>query len=472
MNYIKVLLINPPLTAEERFKVASEKEISIVPPLGLCYLAAALEQHGTNVNIWDGLIEYGDDNYTIRRIKKEKADIIGITSTTISMPKAITLANIIKKKIDKKIPIILGGAHATALPKETLEAYDIFDIICIGESERTITELIDYYNGKKKIENIKGIAYKTKRGIKITKSRDLIKDLDTIPHPSRHLLPDLKKYTPARKYKRYPVTSMITSRGCPFRCIFCDHSIFGKSYRTHSAEYVIDEIESLVEKYKIKEISFSDDNFMLDRDRVKKINNLIKERNLNITWTCQGRVGNADLELFKQMKKSGCWLFHMGIESGNSKVLKDIKKDITKNQVIETTKIAKKAGIQTWGFFILGHPTDTYDTMMDTINFAASLPLDYVGFNIAVHYPGSELYKTAKKHGKFKSNNFSDYMVDPNNPVFIAKNTTKEELMYLKRLAYRKFYFRLNLMINHLRNIENIHDIEKYIYGAINMLKR
>lgn len=265
---------------------------------------------------------------------------------------------------------------------------------------------------------------------------------------------------------------MITSRGCPFRCIFCDHSVFGKSYRTHSAEYVINEIEDIIKKYKVKELSFADDNFMLDHNRVRKICDLIKERDIDITWTCQGHVGNSNLELFKQMKKSGCWLFHMGIESGNAKVLKDIKKDITKEQVISTTKTAKKAGIQTWGFFILGHPTDTYNTMMDTINFASFLPLDYVGFNIAVPYPGSELYKIAKKYGTFKNKCFSDYMVDPNDPVFIPKTTTKEELLTLKRRAYRKFYMRPSQIFNHIKNIENLHDIEKYLLGAINLIKR
>jgi anaerobic magnesium-protoporphyrin IX monomethyl ester cyclase len=443
-----------------------------LPSLGLGYLAAVLEKAGHDVKVYNGPIGEDIDYTEIRDIiQKFKPDLIGFGVMTPVFHRAIEVTEYIKKHIDTSITVILGGSHITSLPEETLRNFPIFDAGIVGEGEHTIIEFMDYLSGKRKLDSIKGIVYAKKNGkVILTESRPLIQNLDEIPFPARHLL-DLEN----QRYSWFVERGvhMVTSRGCPNRCKFCDHAIFGKTNRVHSVEYVIKEIEHVINTYKAKEIIFLDDNFTLNTPRLKTICNEMIKRKIDIRWQCYGRVNNASPELYRLMKKAGCWSISYGIESGNQEVLNFINKDITKEQVRKAVCEAKKAGIQTRGSFMIGHPIDTKETVLQTINFAKTLPLDNVGFSIFVPYPGSEFFRDVEKYGTFRRDKYyTNFNRSDNDPVFIPRTMTKEEIHALYTKAQRDFFLRPSYILRSLRNLQSPKHFSKYFFGFCNIMLR
>jgi len=294
--------------------------------------------------------------------------------------------------------------------------------------------------------------------------------LDSIPFPARHLLPDLKLYRPnAQSYRKLPATTIITSRGCPFNCIFCDRSTFGKKYRTHSAEYVVDEIQMLIEQFGIKEIWFVDDTFTIDKNRVMQICNMIMERNLDISWSCLGRVGTVTIEMLKMMKKAGCWMIAYGIETGNQEVMDYIKKGITLEQAEQAVKWTKEAGLLPKGYFMLGYPVDTLETIDETIAFARSLSLDYALFTITTPLPNTELFEICKSVGKLVHTDLSKFSAWE--AVYEPPTVSAKQLTAKYREAYRNFYFRPSYIFRQLKNIRGIDDLRRHINAFITLIR-
>jgi len=450
---MKVLLINPP-TKNVTYGKYSELGGKNAP-LSLCYLAGVLRKEikDIGVKILDSDIlnlRYGD---ILRIIDSYNPEIIGITGVTSTFHLTKELASLIKQKFPKT-KIILGGPHASALPAETMKS-ECFDYLVYGEGEYTFLEFVQ----GKPLLKIKGLVYRDKGKIKINPPRELIKDLDVLPPPAIDLLPDIKAYKPqAVSYKRRPCFSMITTRGCPHHCQFCDHSVFSHKYRAHSPERVFEEIKHLVKRYGIKEIKFLDDNFCLDNKRVEKICDLLINADFKITWVCSGRV-DMDLSLLEKMKKAGCWQICIGIESGNQKILDFIHKNIKLERVKEFVEKAHKNGIKVRGFFILGHPIDTPETIEQTLNFALSIPLYTAEFSLATPFPNTELSEIAGKYGKV-SGNLSDYSTIA--PSFVPKGLTSEYLIKKQKQGHKRFYFRLQKMLEFLFEIRRMDDIKKY----------
>lgn len=471
----KILLINPPLTKEEiysKYGVAS----AVLPPLGLCYISAVLEKESHAIKIIDAIAEKITERELIDRIKKFNPQIVGITAVTVSYNRAVETAMQIKE-FDKDIIILLGGPHVSSIPRRVFEEQDCFDIGVVGEGENTAKELVRYLEKKKfkdyksGLKKIKGIIYKNKDKIIQTPRRDLIENLDELPLPARHLLPDIKLYNLVLMSQKPNFASLIPSRGCPFQCIYCDQNVFGHNWRSFSPEHMIEEIEELINKYGVRTLQIHDDLFTLKRERVIKFCKLLKERNIKIAWNLASRVDLIDEELAKLMKKSGCEIVYFGIESGDQEVLNKIKKRITLEQARKGIEIAKKTGLSPHGSFILGLPFDTKETIEKTINFALSLPLDVATFHLATPYPNTEFEKIAGDFGVIHISDYSQYRGHPNQVVFTPKNISRKYLLKKQKQAYRRFYLRPRIILNKLKNLNEFRQIKTYAQGALALLK-
>lgn len=472
---MKVLLINPPVSFDELFAGGGKEVGGNLPPLGIAYIAAYLEKNGIFVRIIDGMV----DNKKVDDIAKmtKEFDVVGITSITFFALRAYEQAAAIKKLFPDKI-VIMGGPHPTAMPQEVLSDGNI-DVVVMGEGELTTLELVKHIEkkGLKDLDKIDGIAFRKKEKVKITKERKLIFKLDEIPFPARHLLPMNKYFAAEVRSKNHPALSIISSRGCPNNCTYCGNETFFRNcWRAFSAEYVVNEIEELIKKYGAKEINFWDDNFMLNRQRVLDICRLLKEKGIKIPIEASGRVDSIDLELLKEMKKAGFYFLGFGVESGSERILKDVNKNITKQQIRNAYTLCKKVSIMTRGYFMLGFIGETKKEMLETIDFARELNPDFATFTLLAPLPGTKDFKRAQQEGKFDKDYYKKEICPeinfPKHPYYIPKGFTEEELMNMHKLAYKKFYMRPSYILNQLKSIRSMGDIKKLIKGALTIVKK
>jgi anaerobic magnesium-protoporphyrin IX monomethyl ester cyclase len=463
-----IVFVSPPISTLERYgKLAAVG--SITPPLGLCYIASVLETEGFDVSIVDAEVFKLSIEETVKKILSYKPKIVGITSTMTTFHSAIDLGRNLRK-VRPDLLLMLGGPYVSALKILALD--NSFDFGVYGEGEDTVLELINHITGKNTIpiSEINGLIYKKDDLFILNKPREYIKNLDTIPYPARHLLPDLKLYLPnAQCYKRLPVTTIITGRGCPYNCIFCDHSTFGKKYRQHSPEYVVEEIEILIQQYGIRELWIVDDTFTIDKSRVTKICDLIIEKGLDISWSCCGRVNNVSPEMLRKMRSAGCWMIAYGIESGNQQIMDFIKKGITIEQVKQGIQWTKEAGILAKGYFMIGHPTDTVETINETISFAKSLPLDYALFLINSPLPNTEMFDICKSTGKLDYSDLSKFSAW--NAVYEPPGVIKKQLEEKHREAYKSFYLRPSYIWRQLKNIDSLDDLWRNFNAFVTLLR-
>jgi len=437
---LKILLVAPPARSaiKEVLGVTS-------PPLGLAYIASVLESNGEDVKIIDSLAE----NCTLYDIKREidswGADIVGVTSTTPTFYDALKVAKIAK---ESGAVTVLGGPHVTFTAKETLSNYSFVDYVVRGEGEFTMLELVKSIKKGEEPKSVLGLSYRAKSGvIKENRPRPPLMNLDALPMPAYHLLP-MSKYT----FQGYRFATMVTSRGCPFKCVFCSSSrICGKRWRGYSAERVVNEIEFLMDRYKIKFIEFLDDTFTFDKNRVKEICNEMVNRGIDVMWTCSSRVNLFDRELAFRIKDAGCQVVYFGVESGSQRILNLMKKGITLEQSVKAIRLAKEVGINTVASFILGMPDESVEEANATIEFATRLNPDYAQFTICTPYPGTELYDYAVKNDLLLTRDWSKY--DALTPVMKTKISIRK-LRELLSKAYFKFYTRLSYLFDKIRKRE------------------
>jgi len=438
---LKVTLINPPAYHIESFSIVKMK----VPPLGLAYLASMLEQNGHEVKIIDAPTLELSTSQIEKELKKNQPEIIGVTATTPTIYNALEVIKAAKKVCPHSFTI-LGGPHSSFLPIETLKECPVLDAVCIGEGEETIVELAETLEGKGDLTKVKGIAFRSKERIVKNPPRPLIENLDSLPFPAWHLLPVDHYSVLGRKSL---VCHMMTSRGCPFQCIFCSSSLlFGKKYRARSARNVVDEMEYLVSEYNPESIEFSDDEFTLNRRRVEKICYEIKRRGLEISWACSSRVDTISRSLLEKMRKAGCFFIYYGIESGSQRILDFIRKGIKIDQIKKAIKWAKEAGIKTLGSFIIGFPDETREEVKKTIEFSKRLKLDFAQFSIATPYPGTDLYDMARREGLLLTEDWSQYTAA--RPVMATRYMKIEDVSRLFKKAYMSFYLSPRILLRNL----------------------
>mgnify|MGYP000117784366 CR=1 FL=1 len=452
---MRVLLTNPPTESAVR------RVLGVTgPPLGLAYLASAIrDEH--EVSILDCVAEDLSLQDVSKRIKKFDPDVIGITSTTSSVYDAYSVARI-AKELNEEVFVVMGGPHVTFTPERTMRECPQVDAIVRGEGEETFRELISSLDSGKKIEGILGLSYRRNGKIINEGPRPLIKNLDDLPIPSYDLLP-MEKY----KAEGIPFGTQITSRGCPFNCIFCSSSLqFGKVWRGHSVERVIEELSILRNEYGIREIEFLDDTFTLNKKRAMEISRKIREENLDVSWSASSRVDTIDRDLAEEVKRGGCHTIYLGIESGSQKTLDFIDKGIKLEDSIRAVKILKRAGLRVLGSFIIGFPEETIRDINTTIEFSKRVGVDFAQFTIATPYPGTRLWEYAVKEKIILTFDWRKYTTL--DPVMRLKHLTPEQISKLLRKAYISFYLRPRVMIRNL--IENRFLFRKVIRGVINLV--
>lgn len=466
MKQVKTLLINPPVTIEKLYGKFARGG-SDQPPLSLCYIASYLLQHGKDVRILDAAKLRLSSERIMEEICEFEPDIIGFHTCTPYMNAVKSLTAEIKSLWPHRL-VIAGGSHFLGDPISDIENSKI-DVIVVGEGEKTSLEIVE---GLEKhtihdflssfVEKIKGVIYLKDGSGKSNPSRELIQDIDTIPHPARHLLPPLDTYRlSVANYKRLPATAMLTSRGCPFRCIFCINSILKEKVRLHSVGYVIEEVDELIERYKMREICFVDDVFTVTKNRTYQICEKLAKRKHKIVWSCNVKVGLVDKRLLKTMKESGCWMVMAGIESGSQKIIDTIKKNFKLEQAVELCNWCREVGLMIHPNFIIGHPGETEDTINMTIDFAKRLYSHYLLFTLMVPYPGTELWNTAEKYGRLKVDNFDYFTLGNENPCFVPYGLSEELLIRKRKEAYKKCYLNFSMARRHLSSIRSFEDMRR-----------
>jgi anaerobic magnesium-protoporphyrin IX monomethyl ester cyclase len=470
---MKVLLINPPSKSLIRTFAPDciTEEMGFYPPMGLMYVASyALEAFGSRfqIEILDAQVERIDNRALEKHLEKKKPDIVGITCMTFLMVDALKVARIVKK-IKPETLVIMGGVHPTIYPEEVTLQPEI-DGVVIGEGEIAFSELLDALSKGKSLSGIKGVGYKENGRVIINPQEKFIQDLDSLPIPARELLPYKKYYNLLGSGKEI-MTGLLTSRGCPHDCIFCT-SHYGRICRMRSPENVVKEIENCV-AMGITDFNVIDDTYTISRKRVISIADLILQKGLKITMDVNARVDQVDQEMLDRLAQAGCNRVRFGVESGNPEVLKNLKKGITLDQVREAFKMAKKAGMITFAYFMLGSPGESDKEVKQSIGLAKEINPDFVQFLITTPFPASELYKMGLDKGILKHDYWREFSANPNNtfiPQWWTENFTPQEMVKWQKRAHLRFYYRPEYIWGQLKKVKSFKELKRKAQAGIRIL--
>jgi len=425
-----------------------------MPPMGLAYLAAALEARGHTVQIIDANLE-GIDPEDIAVHVKHAPDVIGMTVNILTIRMALVYGAALKAAFSEA-QLLFGGPHASVMRATLLEKNPLVDAVIMGEGEATLAEIAPRIGHPDCYEGVLGVVYRKNGQIVDNGPRPLIENIDTIPMPAYHLLPHLSRYR--SRSRGVPVGYVLSSRGCPAACTFCYRS-FGKKWRVRSPENVVEEIAYLREKYGIRQLDILDDNFAFDARRAEKIMNMIIEKkwDLKINLQVGVRVESLDMELLKTMKRAGVFKFGFGIESGDAGILRRIKKGLDLEKSVQLIRAARALGFITHGFFIMGFPGETPETMQKTIDFAKRLDPHYASFSICTPLPGTEMYDEIARNGVF----LEDVADGIDEGLFALKAFFKygqldpEDVVCACERAWREFYARPGKILDVLWSIRS-----------------
>ena len=455
---MKILFIYPP---RENYifgvtpHVYIEADSGSYPPIGMMYIAACLEKEpGCAVEILDAYTDGLTHDGMLKLVADKKPDVVGIYFSTYYLSDSIKTADNIKKALPTAY-IIAGGPHTSLYPKETA-ALDSVDCVLLGEAEESFVKLVRLLKDKKlsEIANMPETVTKLSAPDKCPLPGK-IEDIDTLPYPARDLL-DFRLYRSILA-KSNPITTVITSRGCPFKCYFCSNLESGKKVRYRSPNNVVDELELLIRKYGIRDFLFFDELFTSHKPRTIEICNEILRRKLNIRWHCRSRVDVLDEEMVVKMKEAGCRLIQFGIENGNQRMQELINKKLDLEKVRKTIAMVYSHGVLTYADFMFGLPTETDAEMAHTLEYAVSLKLDYIAFGMFHPIPGSVFYEQGLKENRFEDF-WLKYVRDQSYVIKDHSWTGKDRERYhlIVADAYKKFYLRPIYVLRRLTRTDSI----------------
>lgn len=453
---MKVVLIRP--TSGEKPGTTLPEVLNrargILPPLGLAYIAAILEETGHVVSIIDAEALGLDEETLKKAIYKERPEITGIYCTTLTFRGALKTAELVK---EYGSIVVLGGPHLSAYPRECVQ-YDCIDFGIEGDGEYSFLELVDCLEKHMNPYHICGLVYKKQEKTFINPSH-IIEDIDALPFPAYHLLPMKKYYSLTSDY---PLATMITTRGCPYDCGFCFKTPSRKRYRKRNPKKVADEMEYLIKEYRVREIMFYDDTIALDRNHILHLCEEILHRGIRIKWESPIRVDNIDDGLISIMKRAGCRRLRFGVESGDPDILRLMNKKIQLNKVKEAFEITKKAGIETFAYFMIGYYKETLESVAKTVRFAFNLNPDYIMITKPIPYPNTDLFIQAVEE-KLIEENYWELFTKGEKVKPIPSFIQDSDLLIAR--AYRKFYLRPFFIYNKIKMITSWPRFCNYLIG-------
>jgi anaerobic magnesium-protoporphyrin IX monomethyl ester cyclase len=436
----RALLVVPPGTMEEHVGRLSGAAGEL-PMLGLAFIAAALRDQGHHVRI----IDYEVNGLPMSRVEKDvrefKPDLVGMTAYITNMRRCGTVAGIVKS-INPRCTVILGGPQVTIFPEEAFLCPHV-DMIALSEGEIIIRNVMNALGDEQALSQVKGIWYRNSQGeIKQNPRESLVDNLDIFPVPALDLF-EMDKYFPPVYIRGKHIAHLLTSRGCPFQCTFCETKLtFGRSFRYHSTERVIAELENLVNQG-YDGFQIYDDIFTANKLRVEELCKAIIAKGWNIHWMCYTRTNTVSPRILKLMREAGCYMISYGVESADNELLDIIKKNVSIEAQIKGIEMTKAAGIQVTATFMLGLPTETREQSEKTLRFAIDSGIDYAIFGITEPYPGTELWIDAQKYGYFDdTGRYRNNLLSEHAAVWIPHGRTRDELKAFVEKCMWKFYFR------------------------------
>jgi len=466
---MKIFFINPPakekISREGRCMIKGSAWTAVFPPFSLVSSAAVLRKENFNVKVLDCIAKDIDFYGLKEEIRQFNPDIVVLNTTTPSIKEDLKVVELVKKN-NLKTKVAVIGIHPSSLPDETLSLSKKLDYVIRGEPEFTIRDLALSLRGNQPLSKVKGISYRVDGKIFHNPPRRFIQDLDSLPFPAWDLI-DASDYR--LPFTDNPFLMIVPSRGCPYKCVFCtSRSYYGESQRLRSPENIVDEIAEGKNRFQVRDFIFWTESFTANRDFVVEIADKILKRKLKVRWICNSRVDNVDLELFKRIKRAGCWMISFGVESGCQEILNLSKKGITLEQSVNAIKLAREAGLQISAQFIIGLPGETKETALETLSFAKKLDADYVQFYCAVPFPGSELYEIAKRENWIRNYNWQNF--NQSQSVLDIGTIKATQVMSLKRKFYLKYYLRIKPILRELRKLRSFGELKRFLRAAKDFL--
>ncbi|GAB4339452.1 MAG: radical SAM protein [Candidatus Abyssubacteria bacterium] len=460
---MKITLVNPPeMIAGEQdgagFGARSfVKQLRVLPPLGLGYLAALLQARH-EVTILDANALRITPAEVVHRLAALAPDIVGITCVTPLFPVVVEICRALKN-LTPAPAIIVGGPQVTIMPELTMEN-SVFDYAIEGEAELSMPRLINAIEDGASPAGIGGVLIREGGQVKRF-GRAEIMPIDDIPFPAREFLPNDKYFDLTTEARR--VSSIMTARGCPYRCAFCERYIRGGHYRPRSPDSVVAEMEELVRRYECSEIVIYDDTFTANKNRAADICDKILSRGLKFHWDCRTRVDCVDPGLLKLMARAGCSRISYGVESASPEVLDLFNKKITVQRVEEAFEWTRAAGIRILAYFMLGAPGESRDSIEKTLALSVRLKPDFAYYSIVIPYPGTDLYDRAVESGLLGFDYWKEYVKSEGRlsepvPMFEHDDVTREYLVATLRSAYSRFYLRPGYILRRFRSIKSMSD--------------
>jgi radical SAM superfamily enzyme YgiQ (UPF0313 family) len=440
------------------------------PPLGLLYVAACAER-GTDceIAVLDGVAE-GITDYSVleARIREIDPDLVAVQSMTTAFLDTVLTVRCVKR-IRGDIPVAVGGIHPTIYPEETLAVPEI-DYVFQGEAEVSFVEFLKHFGDKEALAHIKGLAFERDGAVVNTGRSDEIRDLDDLPFPARHL-------TPVHAYQfslmESPFTTIITSRGCPYKCTFCDRAFLSNGYRTRSAKGVVDEMEHCHREYGIRNFYFQDDTFTVRKRHVREFCEEIKARNCQFKWAARSRVDFVDAELLAAMKEAGCQRLDVGVESGSQETLDRTQKSSSVGLSEAFLRTTREVGMDTLGYYMMGFPDESKQQIQQTVDLSLKMNPSYALFLKFLCLPATKIYEDAVRDG-FIDDYWRKFAKAPTDDFFPKRwNSayTAEDLDAVIAKAYRRFYLRPSYLLKQLLAIRTLDQVVMQVKVALTIVK-
>lgn len=463
----RILLIRPPTVMKGTSFIATQF------PLNIAVIAAVLLKEGYDVRIMDFDVELFREDVFMKELTSFSPFIVGISSYTPTIINAHALATFVKKYLPNSV-VVIGGTHVSALPSETLSEFGNFDMGVIGEGEEVMLKLASALRNGKSLSDIKGMVYREAGNIKMTGRADPVRDLDRLPLPARHLLKiPLYRGQSHRGFSRSfrKITEIMTSRGCPNRCIFCASDVvMGRGVRFRSADSVKAEIGECVERYGFNHFTISDDTFTLDERRLYEICDAFAR--LKVTWNCNARTWPISEKMLSVMARSGCEGITFGVESGSERILKLVKKNVTLEQMKNAFKWSRRAGIKLIEADIIigSHPSETREDLKLTRKFLREASPDIFMASVIVPYPGTEVYSLMAEKKLINDKKWDNFILFGREPSWRTENFTSKELITLQKKMLFSFYFRPLYILKILSKIRSREELMYWLRGGIDFI--